>query len=167
MSPHTDTDSPAASAPHYLCFRGAPRPITPHSNDSTTRSATFAFPSAPERIAEVRHAVAAVLTYWNVDEDVRDMAVLTVSELATNAVVHAAGSASITVLVEVASDLHVAVRDGSRKLPARKDPRGADNENSRGLAIVAALCSEWGTTVYGDGTKSVWANFLLPRGDSA
>ncbi|MFC7305134.1 ATP-binding protein [Streptomyces monticola] len=165
MSPHTG--SPAAVAPQYLCFRRAPRPIALHSNDGDVRYAAFAFLPAPERVAEVRRAVTSVLAYWEVDEDVQDVAVLAVSELATNAVLHAAASTTITVLVEVASYLHVAVRDGTKQLPVRKDPRGTDNENGRGLAIVEALCSEWGTTVYSDGTKSVWANFPLPRGASA
>ncbi|MFC7304764.1 ATP-binding protein [Streptomyces monticola] len=164
MSPHTG--SPAAVAPHYLCFRRAPRPIAPHSNDGDVRYAAFAFLPAPERVAEVRRAVTAVLAYWEVDEDVQDVAVLAVSELATNAVLHAAASTTITVLVEVASDLHVAVRDATKQLPVRKDPRGTDNENGRGLAIVEALCSEWGTTVYSDGTKSVWANFPLPHSNA-
>ncbi|MEU6572540.1 ATP-binding protein [Streptomyces sp. NPDC046805] len=162
MTPQTE--SPTARAPH-LCFRSSPRPPACAREGGLGRVAVFGFLPRRERVPQVRHAVTGLLGYWGVGSDLRDTAALAVSELTANAVLHAPASTSITVLIEVASHLHIEVRDGSRQLPALQTPDGDDgeSEHGRGLALVAALCSEWGTTVYGDGGKSVWAHFPLPR----
>ncbi|MDG4856791.1 ATP-binding protein [Streptomyces sp. T-3] len=159
MSPHAD--GPTATAPHHLCFRRALRPDV-QPTEGPGRFAVFAFLPEPRRIREVRHAVTALLTYWDVDADVRDTAELAVSELTTNAVVHSPASTSITVLLELTTTLHVEVRDGSKKLPMQQTSQDDRSESGRGLDLVAALCSEWGTTVYDNGSKAVWAHFPLP-----
>ncbi len=87
---------------------------------------------------------------------------LVVSELATNAVLHAATPFSVTISrddeslrLEVRDDLPVAVA-----LPTTGPNRGP---NGRGLRIVDRLSHEWGVDVDHAG-KEVWAVFALPLG---
>ena len=87
------------------------------------------------------------------------------SELATNAVLHA--GTDFTVSVDVLEDaLRVQVRDASRRSPrARRYGLGATT--GRGLGLVEALAQDWGVEVDGSG-KTVWCVVPLhpgPDGD--
>ncbi|GAA1278390.1 MULTISPECIES: ATP-binding protein [Streptomyces] len=160
MSPRTRTDSPAELAPQHLCFRSVPNPLTaPCRTD--VRHAVFAFPPELVRVPEVRHSVTAVLEYWGADDDLCATAPLIASELVTNSVIHASASPEITLLVEYADGVHIAVRDTSPGLPASRAGLPGEAESGRGLTLIAALSAAWGTTVYGDGSKVVWANLAL------
>jgi anti-sigma regulatory factor (Ser/Thr protein kinase) len=79
---------------------------------------------------------------------------LVVTELATNAVLHA--RSDFTVAVSIQPDaVRIAVRDSSAVLPAPGDGRpGA--ATGRGLRIVAAVSREWAAERHGEG-KIVWA----------
>ena len=82
-------------------------------------------------------------------------AVLLVSEVVTNSVVH--GGPPIVVAVDCGSSdgLQVRVRDGSRELPLPRDARSTD-ESGRGLSLLEMLSDDWGVeTEPGDG-KQVW-----------
>ncbi len=85
----------------------------------------------------------------------RDDVALVVSELVTNAVVHRSSDQPIDILLEVADrELRVEVQQPG---PARQVRTPDQPEvGGRGLAIVAALASTWGT-----GPSSVWARFAL------
>jgi anti-sigma regulatory factor (Ser/Thr protein kinase) len=98
---------------------------------------------------------------------VEDRVVLVVSELVTNAVVHARTTLEVWFAADDRS-VAVGVRDfdldgwrlGRPEAPAgradRTVPRGG-----RGLAIVDALADDWGMTETGDG-KRVWARWSVP-----
>ncbi|WP_371483729.1 ATP-binding protein [Kitasatospora sp. NBC_00315] len=73
--------------------------------------------------------------------DTADSVVLTVSELITNAHIHARSDA-VLVLTWDGECLHVSVHDSSTQLPRRGDA-GAGATSGRGLAIVAALADDW------------------------
>jgi anti-sigma regulatory factor (Ser/Thr protein kinase) len=78
---------------------------------------------------------------------------LLVSELVTNAVVHA--RSQVEVSVSISADLvRVAVFDSSRQPPLRRAP-GHDGESGRGLLMLEALSSAWGIE-FAPGGKSVW-----------
>lgn len=86
-----------------------------------------------------------------------DDALLLISELVTNAVLH--GGPPIMLSVECDGDaLHVRVRDGSPALP---EPRNAepDADGGRGMTLVELLTDTWGVVpvadTYGAG-KEVW-----------
>lgn len=160
MTSHTDTPSPTTP---LVCFHPAPLPTTPPADisDARSRYAILGFRPERERVPEVRRAVTRLLHQWGIDPEVQDTATLAVSELTTNAVLHSPASTSVTVVVKVADQLHIEVRDGSSQLPVPQHPDNNEDEHGRGLALVTALCSEWGTTVYKDGGKSVWAHFPL------
>ncbi len=88
-----------------------------------------------------------------------ESAVLLVSEMVTNAVLHGAPP----LVVEVDCDelsIQVRVRDGGLGLPV---PRHADDsdENGRGLALLDVLSDDWGVEPAGDG-KTVWFRLVAP-----
>ncbi len=87
-----------------------------------------------------------------------DDAVALVSELATNAVIHA--RTVYTVAVSRAGDtVRVGVQDRSAVIPRRR-AYGLDATTGRGLRLVATLASNWGIHAESDG-KTVW--FEMPR----
>jgi len=84
---------------------------------------------------------------------------LVVSELATNAMVHAKTSFTVT-LSAAAGSVRVEVLDGSGSGPVLVTARDLDT-GGRGVAIVDALSRDWGVTRR-TGGKSVWAEFAVP-----
>jgi len=105
-------------------------------------------------IAQARHFVAGHLAAHGCEDVVPD-AGLIVSELATNALVHAGTGFKVT--VEVGDDaVLLRVADGSAHPPVLGE-LGLEETSGRGLGIVAALADAWGVTPEPDGGKSVWA----------
>jgi anti-sigma regulatory factor (Ser/Thr protein kinase) len=84
---------------------------------------------------------------------------LVVSELATNAVIHAQTPFTVT-LRRSNGTLTVAVSDLSFRRPERIPSGQVLDGGGRGLAMVAALSSSWGSTPLNNG-KLVWATFDL------
>jgi anti-sigma regulatory factor (Ser/Thr protein kinase) len=105
-------------------------------------------------------------------QDLVDVAELLVSELATNAVVHAGGRYRLTLSLSVGI-LRCEVADERRHLP-RPPHRQAesdenpdfDSENGRGLFLVDALAHRWGSRLVDEG-KEVWFELELDAPDSA
>jgi anti-sigma regulatory factor (Ser/Thr protein kinase) len=90
---------------------------------------------------------------------------LVVSELATNAIVHA--STVYTVTIRSDDELVVLeVRDGSQIGPVLRAPAALDT-TGRGIAIVMALSRDWGVNTYAGGGKTVWAEFPHPGLETA
>ncbi len=112
----------------------------------------------PVSVRGARRAVAGALTGWGVDDDVADTVLLLVSELVTNALLH--GRPPVQVRVRRSpTAVVVEVHDDAQTLPRRDDP-GDGDEHGRGLQLVSALASRWGTrpTVTG---KAVWCTVPL------
>lgn len=110
-------------------------------------------PAVPMAVADVRRYVvdACIASGWAGSAET--VAVL-VSEIATNAVLHADGHKLRVRVLEVGLRLRIEVRDGSPKLPIpRRAPSHA--ENGRGLALVDALATRWGVEAQLDG-KTTW-----------
>jgi CheY-like chemotaxis protein len=114
------------------------------------------FPARPQSVAGARAFVRAALERWR-EDDLVDTVVLLLSELVTNAVVHAA--AAPTVAVHLLPDrVHVEVADDdTTELEAREAPLSA--ESGRGLALVEALAHTWGQVTL-PGGKVVWFDVL-------
>ncbi|CAL9352117.1 hypothetical protein SUDANB176_00498 [Streptomyces sp. enrichment culture] len=110
------------------------------------------FPGAPQSVAKARHFVRSALD--GVAPDVTDTAQLLVSELVTNAVLHARTEVEVSALVE--EDV-VRVRVGDRRpdrgLVAQKPSPYAGT--GQGLALVGQLSSRHGVSV-GEEGKTVW-----------
>ena len=79
--------------------------------------------------------------------------VLIVSELATNAVIHARTDFTVSVSV-VGTRIRLEVRDLSSRLP-RQRSYGRDATTGRGLRLAASMSDEWGVREEADG-KTVW-----------
>ena len=109
-------------------------------------------PSVPASVAAARrfalHACRAAGLL-----ELCDTAVLLVSEVATNALVHGSGQVLVRV-VPTEGGVRVEVVDGSPSLPRPREATPMD-EGGRGLALVEALSSSWGAE-RSNGGKTVW-----------
>jgi anti-sigma regulatory factor (Ser/Thr protein kinase) len=87
-----------------------------------------------------------------------DDARLVVSELVTNALVHAHTHITVTLEGRHDGSVRVTVHDDSSATPVARIAAVTDT-GGRGLAIVEHYCSEWGFDVHPGHGKSVWAVF--------
>ncbi|MGW4102370.1 ATP-binding protein [Streptomyces okerensis] len=112
-------------------------------------------PRRPESAAPARRLVRAACAAWRLDDLAEDGALI-VSELVSNAIQHARrGSIRVVVERPDATCVRIGVVDFSKDLPVRRAP-GPEDEGGRGLALVAALATHWGTEPLPWG-KQVWA----------
>lgn len=110
----------------------------------------------PRALTSVRTArtwLEKTLVGWGVPADTVENAVLVISEITTNALVHNAGLGD---MVATAAwwhgHLRVTVSDPDLQVPVLDL---ADDEHGRGLLIVAALATRWGATKTRNG-KVCW-----------
>jgi MEDS: MEthanogen/methylotroph, DcmR Sensory domain len=115
--------------------------------------ASRTFTRSPDAPRAARHFVLTVLDEWGAGH-LRDDAALVVTELTTNAVLHARSSFRVVVSAAPAS-VRISVADDSPVAPGRQDFSLAGN-SGRGLGLVSAVCRQWGTTHLEAG-KVVWA----------
>jgi two-component sensor histidine kinase len=102
-------------------------------------------------VKSARDARAAILAL-PLDEDRKERAVLVVSELAGNAILHAGG----VLWLQISHDQHrtrVEVADASQVLPG---PVDAGAMSGRGLQLIEAFAKSWGAEPRPWG-KVVWA----------
>jgi anti-sigma regulatory factor (Ser/Thr protein kinase) len=122
------------------------------------------FPSSPLAVESARHALDGL--YGELGEDVHAEAVLLVSELVTNSVMHSkATGGTIELLACVTpSLLHVEVSDDGDGFEPR--PPGSDDDEPRhGLRIVDRLADRWGRPTRP--RTSVWFEIDRPIADRA
>lgn len=110
------------------------------------------FDPRPECVQTARRFVRETLAGWGA-EDADWVAGQVVSELATNAVLHARTPFRLTISLD-AQQLRISVHDDSPRSPQLRN-FGREATTGRGLALVAQLSSGWGVDVEGTG-KSVW-----------
>ena len=95
--------------------------------------------------------------------EVLDDALLLISELVTNSVLH--GGPPIVLAIECdTTGLQVRVRDGATDLPVPRTA-GDDDENGRGLSLVDLLTDTWGVEPVVDehgAGKQVWFELRRP-----
>jgi anti-sigma regulatory factor (Ser/Thr protein kinase) len=117
------------------------------------RRSIQAFEASPGAPRAARHFVADTLAGLGCANRVID-AELVVSELVSNAVIHA--QTDLTVALALAPGaIRIEVRDRNRTPPAPRSP-SAFSISGRGLPLIDALTSAWGFNQFGDG-KVVWA----------
>ncbi len=112
-------------------------------------------------VGRARWFVREILDEWGVP-DLTDSALLSVSELVTNAVVHAGTPVRLSLALD-AVNLRIEVEDShpGRALPLQPEARSPTAERGRGLVIVSALAAAWGVE-YGGGAKRVWLELARP-----
>jgi anti-sigma regulatory factor (Ser/Thr protein kinase) len=113
-------------------------------------------PADPGAPAQARHATDSAL--GDVATTVRQSALLVVSELVTNAVVHAGEPLRLRVR-RIRDQLRIELADGCPDVPVRHDPHPTQ-PSGRGLLLVASLADRWGNAPTPQG-KLVWAELAL------
>ena len=146
-----------------------------HAQDRETIAPAGWVPAAPPPGADVvqffvandlaavgpaRHELRDALRGWDLDLDTIERAILCLSELVTNAVVHAA-SASWVHVMSHGDSVSVTVRSPGSALHAQ-DGEASDPlpVHGRGLQLVEAIASSWGSDIQ-DGGLTTW--FALER----
>lgn len=126
-----------------------------------TTTAQLTLPASPDSIAVARRFVVAALHDAHADSAADDAATL-VSELATNALLHA--RTSFTVEVELIGEVvRIGVVDLSAATPRVRD-YGSEATTGRGMRLVATMATRWGVEPNAEG-KMVW--FELPAQGTA
>jgi len=167
-----ETASRASDAPAHRSAEQRSGGVRPRAQKSA------ALPGSPLAPGTARAIVRAALTEWaevdlpgteHLTERLADDAVVVVSELVTNAVVHAGTDVEVACRMEEASgDVVVEVCDHHpSRAPRDTDHRGPHEtpEHGRGLRLVSTLAESWGVT-YRRGAKTVWAR-LSAEGTTA
>ncbi|MFE9626851.1 ATP-binding protein [Streptomyces sp. NPDC006527] len=115
---------------------------------------TVGYDPRPSAVGEARAEVRRQLEGWGLADhgDLLDTAVLLVSELATNALLHSASHFRLT-LSAAHGVLRCEVTDTGRRTPQVLEAGCA--ESGRGMFLVEALARRWGCHQDGTG-KTVW-----------
>jgi anti-sigma regulatory factor (Ser/Thr protein kinase) len=111
------------------------------------------FPGHYGALSATRQFVAETLESWNLHHYLEDASIV-VSELATNAVIHAHSDFTVS-LSSNGGSLRVSVRDSSHVVPVLRSPLPT-TVSGRGLVLVTAIATRWGTQLVDDG-KLIWA----------
>lgn len=119
--------------------------------------ASAALPADPRSVGDARHFAARTLRDWRL-VDLVDRVELLVSELATNAVLHARTPLTVR-LRRGSGEISLYVCDESPAPPLLRR-FSVESATGRGLRLVASLAAAWG--VESDGTgKCVWCTVPL------
>jgi len=123
---------------------------------------TATLPVLPEAgaVQGARSFVKEQLSTWGAPEALVRDAILLVSELASNAIIHGRPPIELR-LRQTSEHILIEVDDGATVLPRKLRPT-PDDEHGRGLVIASLLSDRWGTRPLRDG-KSVWCLFALQR----
>ncbi|MFI9250469.1 SpoIIE family protein phosphatase [Streptomyces sp. NPDC053069] len=132
------------------------RPLKETARPAVRRTLLSVAQDEPDRIAEARRHLRELLHDWAGADQV-DSAVLLVSEMVTNVLVHT--DADALLLAEVTGDaaarrLRVQVTDAGDDLPHKRRP-GELASSGRGLMLIELLADAWGVDPRGEG-KSIW-----------
>jgi anti-sigma regulatory factor (Ser/Thr protein kinase) len=122
------------------------------------RVARGEFERDPSAVRAARLFAAQTVSSWDAGSIEEDLA-LVVSELCTNAIVHAHSDFALTVSSHNDS-VRVDVRDQSSAMPTPADASSIA-PSGRGLLLVQALADRWGAETDGAG-KIVWAEIAVP-----
>jgi anti-sigma regulatory factor (Ser/Thr protein kinase) len=111
-----------------------------------------AWPGTAASVGEARRFVTRTLAGWGAEPCEWPAAAL-VSELATNAVLHAGTTFSVSLTLDD-DRLRLEVRDGSTARPVVRN-YGEDATTGRGLRLVVQLSEQWGVEPQ-TASKTVW-----------
>lgn len=127
----------------------------------TAVSTTAMLDAAELSAREARQLVRSVLTDAQVSQEATEVALLLVSELVTNVVLHADGRPVLEVAVE-ADRLRISVSDEGGGAPRVRTDNPALADSGRGLLLVDTLSSRWGTDPRDPRGKCVWFELDAP-----
>lgn len=120
------------------------------------QAATYSAAADPRAVAHARHFAFKTLTAWGVDGTSVNNAILCLSELVTNAVIHTDAGCELRLVLDQGV-LTATVRDGGSNVVVdpshvRADPLAV---HGRGLQIVDAFSTRWGSELDAGG-MTVW-----------
>jgi len=146
--------------------------LSAHPATLSDSAATLRLSGTRQGCAQARAFTERTLSHWRLDQQ-RDDALTIVSELVSNALLHARpcdadGAADAEVLLKLTlrgPHLLCAVTDSGSTLPVCPQTPAPLAEHGRGLRIVDALAEHWGWTRHALKGKTVWA--MLPTGRGA
>jgi anti-sigma regulatory factor (Ser/Thr protein kinase) len=150
---------PKSTPPTRLCEELVRIRTNRHATDDVLETARQRFPADLRSAGAARRFVAGVLDGWHLDS-LQDSAALLVSELVTNAVVHAHSEVELAVHLRPGR-VRIEVVDTAREHVRRRDAKD-DEQSGRGMALIEALAVAWGIDSLLAG-KSVW--FEMERED--
>lgn len=127
------------------------------SGERSARSDELALPATATSPSRARSFVASALASWGLTD--ADDVLLAVSELVTNALLHARTEMTVRVTDCGGDAVLVAVSDGSVVAP-RGRRFTVESGTGRGLRLLDSLAEEWGVETR-DGGKTVWARIRL------
>ncbi|MDQ1037213.1 anti-sigma regulatory factor (Ser/Thr protein kinase)/PAS domain-containing protein [Streptomyces sp. V3I8] len=125
------------------------------------RNAALELLGGVEATPRARAFASGVLTSWRFPPELHDLGVLAASELVANSLQHGTPPMRLR-LRRTDRRLIVEVTDGDDHLPRRRRAEPAD-ESGRGIAIIHAIASNWGSRRTPGGGKAVWCEFALPH----
>ncbi|MGC0376143.1 ATP-binding SpoIIE family protein phosphatase [Streptomyces sp. SAI-229] len=131
--------------------------VGPDTVDQPVRRTALTVAQAePERVSVARQQLRELLHDWSSPDQV-DSAVLLLSEMLTNVLVHTDADALLLAEVTVGGDgrrMRVEVTDAGDDLPHMRRP-GELASSGRGLLLIELLAHAWGVDPRGRG-KSIW-----------
>lgn len=133
--------------------RNAPATYDP----AVAQSHEVVLPPRPESVTEARRCVAELMAGWHRPE-LMDAATLLVTELASNAVLHA--RTEFRVVTTLNHCVRLEVHDGNRSRPMVRRSEDGLAGTGRGLQLVERLSDAWGVEL--DHGKVVWCRICEP-----
>ncbi|MEW2392108.1 ATP-binding protein [Streptomyces venezuelae] len=122
------------------------------------------WPRHPWSVGRAREGLRKVLAGWELS-GAEDAALLVLSELVSNAVLHGVvpkGQEVETRYVRMPRGVRIEVYDTAPELPQQLPPPGGDAYSGRGLFLVAAIADRWDVAERTGSGKVVWAEVSAP-----
>jgi len=113
----------------------------------------------PDAVMHARRFTARTLRGWKI-EQVADAALLVVSELVTNALVHTQGAVRVDLMLR-GDRIRICVTDSSPRTPAKPVIVDWEATGGRGLFLVEATSESFGSMPVAGG-KQVWSEIVVP-----
>ncbi|MCM1969395.1 ATP-binding protein, partial [Streptomyces sp. G1] len=110
-----------------------------------------------EAAPRARAFAQGVLASWRFPVELCDLGVLAASELVANSLQHGTPPMRLR-LRRTDRRLIIEVTDGDDHLPRRQS---GQDETGRGISIIAAIASSWGSRRTLGGGKAVWCEFFF------
>ena len=123
------------------------------------RTAEIGLPPKSTSPARARRFVAGTLAEWGLEGG--DDAVLVVSELVTNALLHARTPMTVELAEDTGESVRLSVTDGSTQALQERH-FSIDSGTGRGLRLLTSLAVEWGVEWH-EGGKTVWCRIPMGR----